>query len=145
LSPPLRSEADRQACLAAVKDGTIDVISSGHCPCGPEAKRLPFADAEPGASGLETLLALSLGLVRDGLIDTHRLFQMLSTNPAKILGLDCGEIAVGKPADIILYSPDVPWIIDGDAFLAAAGNTPFDKMPTQGKVQVTIKGGRLLG
>ena len=145
LSPPLRCEADRQACLAAVKDGTIDVLCSGHDPKGPEAKRLPFADAEAGASGAETLLALGLGLVRDGLITTQRLFEMLSANPSRVLGVDSGSISVGAPADLILYDPDAPWIIDGASFKASAGNTPFDRMPTQGRVLKTMKGGRLLG
>ena len=144
LSPPLRAEADRQACRAAIADGTIDVLCSGHDPRGPEAKRLPFADAEPGASGAETLLALGLGLVRDGLITTERLFELLSRNPAQILGLDCGEIAVGKPADLMLYNPDTPWQIDSGKFAASAGNTPFDKLPVQGRVNTTIKGGRVL-
>ena len=81
LSPPLRGEADRRACLAAVADGTIDVIGSGHDPQGPEAKRLPFADASPGMAGAETLLSLALTLVRDGHVTLERLFQLLATNP----------------------------------------------------------------
>jgi dihydroorotase len=144
LSPPLRAEADRLACLDAIRDGTIDVLASGHDPQGPEAKRLPFADAAPGMSGAETLLALGLGLVRDGVIRAERLFELLSTNPAKILGVNCGKIAAGYAADLILYDPDTPWIIDGDKFKASAGNNPFDKLPTQGRVLQTIKGGRTL-
>ncbi len=143
LSPPLRSESDRQACLAAVADGTIDILCSGHDPRGPEAKRLPFADSEPGMAGAETLLPLGLGLVRDGLIDTSRLFDMLSRNPAKLLGLECGRIEAGAPADLILYDPDTPWIVDGAEF-RSAGNTPFDRLPVQGRVTATIKGGRRL-
>jgi dihydroorotase len=144
LSPPLRSEDDRKACIEAVRDGTIDVLCSGHDPQGPEAKRLPFADAEPGMAGAETLLALGLGLVRDGVIDAPRLFEMLSATPSRLLGVDSGTINPGTPADLILYDPETPWIIDGDRFLASAGNTPFDRMPVQGRVTHTIKGGRLL-
>ncbi len=144
LSPPLRSEADRKACLVAVADGTIDVISSGHDPRGPEAKRLPFADADAGAAGLETLLALSLGLVRDGVITLGRLMTLLSTNPARLLGVSCGAIEAGLAADLILIDADAPWLINGDNFAASAGNTPFDKLPTQGKVMMTMKGGRIL-
>jgi dihydroorotase len=144
LSPPLRSEDDRQACLAAVKDGTIDVLCSGHDPKGPEAKRLPFADAEPGASGAETLLALGLGLVRDGVITVSRLFEMLSANPSRILGVESGALAPGAPADLIIYDPEAPWIIDSSGFKASAGNTPFNRMPTQGRVLKTMKGGRFL-
>lgn len=144
LSPPLRNDSDRLACLEAIKDRTIDVISSGHDPRGPEAKRLPFADAEAGMAGAETLLSLSLGLVRDRVIDIERLFELLAGNPAKMLGLNCGVISPGQAADLILYDPDQPWIIDGDRFTASANNTPFDRLPTQGRVLQTIKGGRLL-
>jgi dihydroorotase len=144
LSPPLRCEADRLACIEGIRDGTIDVLCSSHDPRGPEAKRLPFADAEPGAAGAETLLALSLGLVRDGVISVDRMFRLLAANPSKILGLDSGQIAVGAPADLILFNPDQPWIIDGAKFAASAGNTPFDKLPTQGRVTHTMKGGRLI-
>ncbi len=141
LSPPLRAEDDRRAVLAAIADGTIDVIASGHDPQGPEQKRLPFADSEAGASGAETLLALSLGLVRDGVIDLDRLFVLLAANPARILGLDAGTLAPGKPADFILFAPDAPWQIDAARMVAKAGNTPFDGLPVQGKVHRVFKGG----
>jgi dihydroorotase len=144
LSPPLRSETDRQAAIEAVRDGTIDVLCSAHDPRGPEAKRLPFADAEPGMAGAETLLALGLGLVRDGVIALPRLMAMLSANPAAILGLDGGSLDDGAAADLMIFDPDAPWVIDGDKFAGQAGNTPFDKLPTQGRVLKTIKGGRLL-
>lgn len=141
LSPPLRSEDDRQAARAAVRDGTVDVIASGHDPRGPEEKRLPFADAEPGMSGAGTLLALALGLVRDELLPIERLFALLAANPAKILGLDSGILAPGKPADLILLDPDAPWQIDATRMAARAGNTPFDRLPVQGKVIELFKGG----
>lgn len=141
LSPPLRDESDRQAALAAVKDGTIDVIASGHDPRGPEAKRLPFSDSEPGMSGAETLLALSLGLVRDGLIPIERLFALLAANPAKILGLKTGTLEPGNPADLIVLDPGAPWQIEAERMAARAGNTPFDGLPVQGKVLGLYKGG----
>ncbi|MFM7027583.1 MAG: dihydroorotase [Chakrabartia sp.] len=144
LSPPLRSEADRQACLAATKDGTIDVLCSAHDPRGPEAKRLPFADADPGAAGAETLLALGLGLVRDGQITLARLFELLSATPSQLLGLTSGILKPGAPADLVLFDPDAPWQIDAAHFVGKAGNTPFDKLPVQGRVIATIKGGRVL-
>jgi dihydroorotase len=144
LSPPLRCENDRQACIAAVVDGTIDVIASGHDPRGPEDKRLPFTEAEPGMAGAETLLALCLNLVRDGSISTGRLFELLAANPAKILGLNTGRIAEGCEADLILIDPDAPWQVDGDKMAALAGNTPFDKLPVQGRVRQIMKGGKLL-
>ena len=142
LSPPLRAQDDRLACLAAVADGTIDVISSGHDPRGPEDKRLPFADAAPGMAGAETLLALSLGLVRDGQLSLTKLFDLLARNPARILGVDAGELAAGKDADVILLDPEAPWQISSDKMLASGGNTPFDGQPVQGKVTAVFKGGR---
>lgn len=144
LSPPLRDESDRQAALDAIADGTIDVLCSGHDPRGPEDKRLPFADAAPGMAGAETLLALALGLVRDDLIDYTRLFALLAANPAKILGIDAGILAVGMPADLIILDPDAPWKIDTAKLAARAGNTPFDGLPVQGKVLHMMKGGQLI-
>lgn len=145
LSPPLRSEDERKATLAALADGTIDVLCSGHDPQGPEAKRLPFADASPGMAGAETLLTLSLGMVRDGLIDLPRLFDLLSATPAQLLGVPGGSIEPGAEADLILVDPDKPWRIDSDAMAGIAGNTPFDGLPVQGRVLRTIKGGQPVG
>jgi dihydroorotase len=142
LSPPLRAESDRQAALAALKDGTIDVLASGHDPRGPEEKRLPFADAEPGISGAETLFALGMVLVHNETIDIARLFDMIARNPAKVLGLHAGEIAPGMPADLILIDPGAPWQIDSERMAARWGNTPFDGLPVQGKVLRVWKGGR---
>jgi dihydroorotase len=144
LSPPLRSESDRLACIAAVADGTIDVIASGHDPRGPEDKRLPYSESAPGMAGAETLLALSLNLVRDNVISTGRLFELLASNPAKILGLNAGQIAEGFEADLILVDPDAPWPVDGDRMAALAGNTPFDRLPVQGRVRHMLKGGKAI-
>lgn len=146
LSPPLRAEADRQAALAAIADGTVDVIASGHDPRGPEDKRLPFADAAPGMAGAETLLAMVLGLVRDGVIGTHRAFDLTARNPARLLGVPAGELATGLEADLALIDPDAPWIIDRRKMEATADNTPFDRQGTQGRVLGLWKGGvRLVG
>jgi len=141
LSPPLRSEADRREVLEALADGTIDAIASGHDPRGPEDKRLPFADAAPGMAGAETLLPLTLGLVRDGLIDAARAFALLATNPARLLGVDAGELRAGAQADIALVDPDKPWVVDSNRMAASAGNTPFDKRPVQGRALRLFKGG----
>jgi dihydroorotase len=141
LSPPLRDESDRQACLAGIADGTIDLICSGHDPHGPEAKRLPFIDAEPGMAGAETLLALSLALVRDGLVGVERLFDLLAGAPARLFGLPGGVIEAGAEADLLVVDSDAPWRIESDNMAAAAGNTPFDGLPVQGRVVRTIKGG----
>lgn len=145
LSPPLRSEGDRQAVRAALADGTIDVVTSGHDPRGPEDKRLPFADAEPGMAGAETLLPLTLSLVRDGVIDLTRAFRLLAANPARLLGVDAGELRVGAEADLAIIDPERPWIVDSDKMAAAAGNTPFDKQPVQGRVLALFKGGMPIG
>ncbi|WP_417621741.1 dihydroorotase [Parasphingorhabdus sp.] len=142
LSPPLRSEEHRLACVAAVQDGTIDVIASGHDPRGAEDKRLPYAEAAPGMAGAETLLALSLTLVRDDTISIGRLFELLSTNPAKILGVEAGLLQPGYEADFILVDEDSPWRVDTRRMAAAAGNTPFDGLPVQGRVTAIYKGGR---
>ncbi|WP_426263480.1 dihydroorotase [Sphingomonas sp. PWP1-2] len=144
LSPPLRNESDRQAAVAAVADGTIDVLCSGHDPRGPEEKRLPFADSASGMAGAETLLALGLGLVRDETISLQRLFALLAANPAKVLGVEAGSLGVGAPADLLLLAPEAPWQIAGDRLHAKAGNTPFDGLPVQGKVLRLFKGGTAL-
>ena len=144
VSPPLRSEDDRQAALAALADGTIDVLCSGHDPRGPEEKRLPFADSAPGAANAELLLALALGFARDERLPIERLIGLLSANPARVLGLDAGTLAPGAPADLILVNRDAPWKIDADKLRAKAGNTPFDGLPVQGKVIKLFKGGAAL-
>jgi dihydroorotase len=142
LSPPLRPEEDRHACLAAVADGTIDVLASGHDPRGPEDKRLPFAEAQPGMAGAETLLAMGLGLVRDGHVTAARLFDLLAANPAKLLGLDAGRLEAGTDADLILIDEGAPWQVDAKRMAAYAGNTPFDGMPVQGRATALWKGGQ---
>ena len=141
LSPPLRSESDRQAVIAAMGEGVIDVISSGHDPRGPEDKRLPFADAEPGMAGAETLLAMTLTLVRDEVIEMGRAFELLAGNPAKLLGVEAGALAEGSEADIALVDPEKPWVVDRRKMAATADNTPFDGQPTQGRVTALFKGG----
>jgi dihydroorotase len=141
LSPPLRSEADRQAVVAAIVDGTIDVVGSGHDPRGPEDKRLPFADAAPGMAGAETLLALTLTLVRDDVIPVERAFDLLARNPASLLDVEAGELRLGAEADLALIEPEKPWVVDSAKMAASAGNTPFDRQPVEGRVTALWKGG----
>jgi len=145
LSPPLREEADRQAVIAAIGDGTIDVVASGHDPRGPEDKRLPFADAAAGMAGAETLLAMALTLVRDGVISLERVFDLVARNPAALLGVEAGELRIGAEADLALVDPEKPWIVDSDKMAASAGNTPFDRQPVQGRVVGLWKGGKAVG
>jgi dihydroorotase len=139
LSPPLRDERDRQAMLAGVADGSISVLASGHDPRSQDDKRQPFADAQPGMAGAETLLALGLGLVRDGIIAPPQLLAMMTVNPARIFGLSGGTLQLGAPADLMLFHEHAPWRIDSGTLRGA--NTPFDGLPTQGRVMMTIKGG----
>ncbi len=141
LSPPLRSEDDRRAVIAAIADGTIDTIASGHDPRRPEDKRLPFADAEPGMAGAETLLPMTLSLVRDEVIDLARAFELLAATPARLLGVEAGTLTVGAEADVAVIDAERPWIVDSDKMAASAGNTPFDRQPVQGRVTALFKGG----
>lgn len=143
LSPPLRCEDDRRAVIDGLADGTIDVIASGHEPRTQEDKRLPFADAEPGMVGAETLLALALGQVHDGRLSLIDLLAKLTIQPAAIFGLPGGTLRPGAPADLVIFDPAAPWRIDADALRASAGNTPFDGLPVQGRVMVTVKGGEI--
>lgn len=142
LSPPLRSDDDRKAVVAAIGEGTIDVISSGHDPLGAEDKRLPFADAEAGMAGAETLLAMTLTLVRDDVIDLSRALDLLSRNPAQLLGVNAGKLEAGCEADIGLIDLEKPWIVDRRRMNSTADNTPFDGQPTQGRVTALFKGGQ---
>jgi dihydroorotase len=143
LSPPLRVEEDRLAVVAALADGTIGLIASGHDPQSQDAKRQPFADAAPGMAGAETLLALSLGLVRDGHLSLMRLIEILSTAPARRFGIPGGSLSAGAPADIIVFDEGAPWRI-APARFAGHANTPFDGLPVAGEVRMTIKGGERL-
>lgn len=145
LSPPLRSEDDRKAVIEAIGDGTIDVVSSGHDPRGPEDKRLPFADAAPGMAGAETLLALTLTLVRDGVITMERAFDLVAGAPARLLGVNAGELCEGAEADLALVDPEKPWVVDSARMAASAGNTPFDRQPVEGRVTALWKGGVPVG
>jgi len=141
MSPPLRHDSDRRAVVDAIADGTIDVIASGHDPRGPEDKRLPFADAEPGMAGAETLLPLTLTLVRDGRIDLARAFDLVAGAPARLLGVEAGVLHVGAEADIALVDAERPWVVSSDKMAASAGNTPFDRRPVEGRVTALFKGG----
>ena len=144
LSPPLRSEGDRQAVIAGLGDGTIDAIASDHAPWDQDSKRLPFSSAACGIVGLETLLPLSLELYHNrrlGLIDVLRLVTLA---PARILGLDVGRLAPGAPADLVLFDLDAAWQIDTEAFRSKSKNAPFDGRPVQGRVRRTVVDGRTI-
>ena len=141
LTPPLRAEEDRMAVVQAVADGLIDIICSMHTPQDEESKRLPFEEAASGAVGLETLLCASLRLYHAGHIDLPRLFRALSLNPSKRLGLPTGRLAVGAPADLVLFDPNAPFVLDRATLKSKSRNTPFDGARLQGKVLGTWVGG----
>ncbi|QYZ68209.1 dihydroorotase [Neotabrizicola shimadae] len=141
LTPPLRSEDDRMAMVEALALGLIDVVGSFHTPADEESKRLPFEEAASGAVGLETLLPAALRLVHGGHIDLPTLFRALSLNPARRMGLDCGRLAVGAPADLVLFDPEAPFVLDRFTLRSKSKNTPFDGARLQGKVRATFVGG----
>lgn len=142
LSPPLRPEPERLAMIAALQDGTIDVIVSNHDPQDVESKRQPFAQAAFGAIGLETLLPVALDLFHNGDLTLIDLLAKLTINPARILGLDRGRLAPGAPADLTLFDPGRPWIIDAEALQSKSKNSCFDGRKVQGRVLRTIVDGR---
>ena len=141
VKPPLRDEEDRIAVVEAVASGLIDIICSMHTPQDEESKRLPFEEAASGAVGLETLLPAALRLVHAEMMDLPTLWRALSLNPAKRLGLPGGRIAVGAPADMVLFNPDAPFVLDRATLRSKSRNTPFDGMRMQGKVMATYVAG----
>ncbi len=142
LSPPLRAEADRAALVAALAAGLIDVVMSDHNPQDVEGKRLPFAEATPGAIGLETMLTAGLRLVHSGDVQIMTLMRAMSSAPAGILGLPGGTLRPGSPADVIVVDLDAPWVLDPDELKSKCKNTPFDEAKLQGRVIRTIVAGR---
>ena len=142
LAPPLRTEADRKALIAAIASGLIDVVMSDHNPQDVEVKRLPFAEAAAGAIGLETMLPAGLRLVHAGELDLLSLIRAMSTRPAELLGLPGGTLRSGAPADLIVIDPDVPWLVDPDELKSKCKNTPFDEARFSGRVIRIIVGGR---
>ncbi|MGE0715807.1 MAG: dihydroorotase family protein, partial [Alphaproteobacteria bacterium] len=144
LSPPLRGDGDRRAVVEGLADGTIDAIASDHAPHDQDSKRLPFASAASGIVGIETLLPLTLELAHQGLVPLARAIDAVTAAPARILRLDGGRLAPGAPADLTLIDLDRPWRIEVDAFRSKSKNSPFDGRPVQGKVLMTVLGGRVV-
>jgi len=134
LTPPLRSEDDRLAMVQAVADGLIDTIGSYHTPADEESKRLPFEEAASGAVGLQTLLPAAMRLYHAGHLDLPTLFRAMSLNPANRLGLPQGRLTPGAPADLILFDPDAPFLLDRFTLQSKSKNTPFDGQRMEGKV-----------
>ncbi|MFN3764008.1 MAG: dihydroorotase [Aliihoeflea sp.] len=141
LSPPLRAEDDRLAMIEALRDGTIDIVTSAHDPQDVDTKRLPFAEAASGAIGLETLLAVALRLHHNGDVGLMRLVEVLSTNPAKRFGLDAGTLKPGAPADIAIVDLDAPWVVSEAEIVSLSKNTSFESARLQGRVMRTLVAG----
>tara|TARA_B100000959_G_scaffold223446_1_gene236798 strand:+ start:1247 stop:2617 length:1371 start_codon:yes stop_codon:yes gene_type:complete len=141
LSPPLRCEEDRRAVVEGIEDGTIDAIVSDHAPHHQDSKRQPFAQAESGAVGLETLLAVALDLTRESSLPLSGMLGKVTCVPADILGLDTGRLRKGTAADLVIFDADAPWKIDADQLLSKSKNTPFDGKLTQGRVVRSVISG----
>ncbi|WP_213685930.1 dihydroorotase [Roseicyclus sp.] len=134
VKPPLRDEDDRVAMVAAVRDGLIDIICSMHTPQDEESKRLPFEAAASGAVGLETLLPAALRLYHAEALSLPELFRALALNPARRFGLAGGRLCPGAPADLVMFDPDIPYVLDRFALQSKSKNTPFDGQRMQGRV-----------
>jgi len=143
ISPPLRSEKDRVAIVNGLKDGTIDAIQSDHSPQDEDNKRLPFNHAEKGIIGLETLLPLSLELYHNKTLSLLDVIKKLTKNPADILNLEHGTLSKGSKADLLIFDPNKPFVVDVKKFKSKSKNSPFDKKPSQGKVIKTICSGEV--
>lgn len=140
-NPPLRDEADRRAVVEGLRDGSIDVIASGHDPQDPDAKRLPFEQAASGVIGLETLLPLALELVHNGHLTPLEALRKMTSAPARLLRLPVGRLARGAPADLLVFDLDLPWRIDDEAFRSKSKNSPFGGRPVQGRAWRTVVAG----
>ena len=144
LSPPLRTEKDRIAVIDGLKDGTIDAIVSDHTPQDQDAKRLPFNQAEFGGVGLETLLPMTLSLVKNGYLKLEKAISLLTSSPSKILKLNTGILDVKSEADLIVFDLNKPWKVNPNNFYSKSKNSPFDGMLVEGKNLMTFVRGRLV-
>ncbi len=142
ISPPLRGEGERRALVEGVEDGTIDIIVSGHNPQSADTKRLPFAEAAFGAIGLETLFSAGLSLVHSDDLTLTRLIEALSTTPAKLLGLEAGNLSPGRPADFSVADLDTSWMVEDEKLRSLSKNSPFEHRSLEGRVWETVVAGR---
>lgn len=142
MNPPLRTEEDRLALIEGLKDGTLDAISTDHAPHSPEEKA-DFCKAPNGSIGMETSLAATLTAL-DGQLSLSEILAKMSWNPARILHIPAGTLAVGSPADVVLFDPEQRWTVDENALHGKSKNTPFKGMELKGKVAMTIFRGRVV-
>jgi dihydroorotase len=145
MNPPLRSDADRDAMLSGLADGSVDAIATDHAPHHEDEKRVEFDRAPFGIIGLETAVSLCVDrLVRPGRITLRRLVELLSANPARILGVAGGSLSEGATADVTILAPDLPVTVSAAAMRSKSRNTPFDGWRLTGGVAATIVGGRVV-
>ena len=141
LSPPLRTEQDRLSLINAIDEGLIEVIVSDHKPEDEESKRLTFAQAATGATGIETLLPLALELFHNDSLKLNKIIAPITSNPAKILGIDKGSLQIGRDADLCVVDINKPWVVNKDELLSKSKNTPIENRKLQGQIIKTfIKG-----
>jgi dihydroorotase len=144
LMPPLRNQRDRDALRAGLLDGVIDAICSNHSPVDEDAKQLPFAEAEAGATGLELLLPLVLKWAQQGKHALADAIAKVTVNPARILNIDAGHLSIGAAADICIFDPEKYWKVEAAALKSQGKNTPFLGMELQGKVSYTLVNGQIV-
>lgn len=144
LLPPLREQRDRDALRQGLLDGTIDAICSDHVPVDDDLKLLPFGESEPGATGLELLLSLTVKWANEAKIPIAKVVHWLAQKPAQIAGLQLGSLQAGLSADVLLFDPNCDWVVNKKALLSRGKHTPFDGLPLQGKVVKTLVAGQVL-
>ncbi|MGA0023940.1 MAG: dihydroorotase [Burkholderiales bacterium] len=144
MTPPLRSQRDRDALRAGLADGTIDALCSDHTPVNEDAKQLPFSEAETGATGVELLLPLTLKWAAEGGIGLATALDRITAKPAAILGVDAGHLSVGATADICIFDPEAHWRVEAAALKSQGKNTPFSGLEVRGRVTHTLIGGAIV-
>ena len=144
LTPPLRTLRDRDALRGALADGTVDALCSDHTPVDDDAKQLPFAEAESGATGLELLLPLTLKWAEEVQLPLTKCLAKITSDAARILGIDAGRLAVGGAADICIFDPDQHWMVEPGALKSQGKNTPFLGFEMRGKVRYTLIDGDIV-
>ncbi|HEY1059412.1 MAG TPA: dihydroorotase [Limnobacter sp.] len=144
LIPPLREQRDRDAIREGLLDGTIDAICSDHTPVDDDAKLLPFAESEAGATGLELLLTLTIKWMREQQVPMHRVVELLCSGPASVIKVQAGSLRTGMPADLCVFNPDHDWVVGSQTLISQGKHTPFNGFPMQGKVVATMVNGNLV-
>ena len=144
LVPPLRTTRDRAALRAGVMDGTIDVVCSDHAPVDDDAKQVPFGEAEPGATGLELLLPLTLKWAKEEGVPLAKAIAGITIEPARVMGIDAGSLATGRAADVCVFDPESWWKVERGALRSQGKNTPFLGLEVPGRVRYTIVGGHVV-